>query len=159
MTSAAIVSLRIAAPPDRVFRAFTEDIGAWWRPHSLLPLTPRGDGALFFEPGPNGRLATKLPNGNVFEIGRVTVWSSGEKLVFTWRHASFAPDQATEVDVTFEPVDDGTRITVEHRAWDKIPPGHVARHGIELIVFQRHLAAHWREGLNKLHARLRRDGL
>ncbi|MCA8889803.1 MAG: hypothetical protein KDA46_13290 [Parvularculaceae bacterium] len=31
MTSAAIVSLRVAASPERAFDAFTRDIDAWWR--------------------------------------------------------------------------------------------------------------------------------
>lgn len=158
MTSAAIVSLRVAASPERAFRAFTEEIGAWWRPNTLFQLTPRGDGALFFEPGPLGRLATRLPNGKVFEIGRVIVWRPGEKLVFSWRPASFSPEQSTEVEVTFEAIGgsagEETRVTVEHRGWDRIPAPHVARHGMELMFFQRKLAAFWLAGLGSIAARL-----
>lgn len=145
MNSAVVVSLRIAAAPAPVFEAFTAEIDRWWRPSGLFQLTPRGDGVLQFEPGPEGRLVTTLPNGKKFEIGRITEWRPPERLAFTWRQASFAPDQATHVTVTFEPVGaDETRVTVEHRGWDAIPQEHAARHGFPLQVFQVRQGEHWR---------------
>ena len=95
--SAVIVSLRVRATPDEAFDVFTQEIGAWWRPNDLFQITPRGDGALSFDG--ETRLITTLPSGKVFEIGRVSVWKRGEQLSFSWRQASFAPDQATHVDV------------------------------------------------------------
>lgn len=154
MSAAVIVSLRIAAPPLRVFEVFTQEISVWWRPHTLFQLTPRGDGELRFEGGEGGRLVSALPNGKAFEIGRITAWVPGEKLAFTWRQASFAPDQLTHVEVRFEPAGDETRVTVEHRGWDAIPQEHAARHGFPLGVFQMRQAEHWRALLNALTARL-----
>ena len=84
---------------------------------------------LSFEPGRAGRLIETLPSGKVFEIGRIRAWEPPDRLVFGWRQATFAPDQATEVEVRFEPVGDETRVTVEHRGWDSVPAAHVARHG------------------------------
>lgn len=144
MTSAVIVSLRIAAPPLRVFEAFTQEIGAWWRPHTLFQFTPRGDGVLRFEGGEGGRLVRTLSSGKEFDIGRITAWVPGERLSFTWRQATFAPDQLTHVEVRFEPVGDETRVTVEHRGWDTIPQEHAARHGFPLGAFQMRQAEHWR---------------
>jgi uncharacterized protein YndB with AHSA1/START domain len=144
MTSSVIVSLRIAAPPLRVFTAFTEDIGVWWVQNPLFQLTPRGDGTLRFEAGVGGRLVTTLANGTEFEIGRITIWRPGEHLALTWRHATFAPGQSTELDVRFEPVGNATRVTVEHRGWDTIPQEHAARHGFPLLLFQRREVDHWR---------------
>ena len=51
MTAAVIVSIRVGATPLRAFEAFTQEIGAWWRPNPLFALTPRGDGHLRFEAG------------------------------------------------------------------------------------------------------------
>ena len=51
-----------------------------------------------------------------------------------------------------------TRVTVEHRGWDEIPQDHVARHGFELMLFQRRQAEHWRALLSSLDAKLRRHG-
>jgi uncharacterized protein YndB with AHSA1/START domain len=139
-----IVSLRVRASPARAFEAFTQDIGSWWRPHALFQITPRGDGVLQFEPGPNGRLFTTLPNGKEFEIGRITRWEPPTCLAFSWRQATFTHEQQTHVVVCFEPVGDETRVTVEHRGWDAIPQEHAARHGFPLGVFQMRLAEQWR---------------
>lgn len=142
--SAVIVSLRVQATPQVAFDVFTQEIGAWWRPSGLFQLTPRGDGALRFEPGEGGRLVTDLPNGKTFEIGRVSVWAPGEHLAFTWRQATFEHNQLTHVSVRFEALGDETRVTVEHRGWDTIPQEHVARHGFPLQVFQMRQGEHWR---------------
>jgi uncharacterized protein YndB with AHSA1/START domain len=154
--SAVIVSLRVSATPLDAFEVFTQEIGAWWRPNGLFQLTPRGDGALRFEPGEGGRLVTDLPNGKTFEIGRITAWAPGERLAFSWRQASFTPEQVTHVEVRFEAVGEETRVTVEHRGWDAIPQEHVARHGFPLSVFQMRQAEHWRALLAELAATLRK---
>lgn len=130
------------------FDVFTQEIGVWWRPNSLFELTPRGDGVLRFEG--EARLVTILPSGKAFEIGRVTAWRPGELLAFTWRQATFAPDQITYVEVRFEAVGEETRVTVEHRGWDAIPQDHVARHGFPLAATQMRLAEHWRVSLGAL---------
>ena len=155
MTSAVIVSLRIAASPDTVFAAFTRDIGRWWKSHPLFQLSRQGDGALRFDPaGPDGRLVTRFNDGKEWEIGAVHCWLPGERLAFGWRLPSFKPDQATEVEVRFEAVGAETRVTVEHRGWDTIPQKHVARHGFELMLFQRRLGEHWRGVLGSMAEQL-----
>jgi uncharacterized protein YndB with AHSA1/START domain len=154
MTAAVIVSIRVGASPLRAFAAFTEEIGEWWRSNPLFRLTPRGDGHLRFEPGEGGRLVAMLADGEEFEIGRITVWQPGERLALTWRQATFGPDQSTELDVRFEPVGSETRVTIEHRGWDTIPQDHAARHGFELMLFQRRLVEDWRLLLASLDASL-----
>ena len=149
MTSSVFVAVRVPADPERAFKAFTEEIALWWQPSGLFQITPRGDGALAFEPGPGGRLFTTLPNQKQFEIGRISVWEPGRRLVFQWRQATFRPEQSTEVEVTFEAVGDETRVAIEHRAWDTIPQEHVARHGFPESATLGHVASWWR---NSLHA-------
>ena len=158
MTAAVIVSIRVDATPLQAFEAFTEQIDQWWRPNPLFALTPRGDGQLRFEPGEGGRLVATLANGKEFEVGRIIVWKPGERLALTWRQATFAPGQSTQLEVRFEAVGDQTRVTVEHRGWDAIPKDHIARHGFELMLFQRRQAEHWRGLLASFDAQLRRRG-
>ena len=139
MTSSVLVSLRVAGTAERAFAVFTEGIGRWWQPNILFRFTRGSPGVLAFEPGPGGALLETFSDGQVFEIGRITVWEPGVRLAFTWRQASFAPGQTTDVDVRFEPVGTETRVTVEHRGWDRVPQGHVARHGFpDGIFLQRH---------------------
>lgn len=151
--SAVLVAIRVPATPAEAFDAFTDDIGLWWRPSALFQLTPRGDGTLSFDG--ETRLITTLAGGKVFEIGRVTVWQRGARLAFTWRQATFTPDQITSVEVTFEAIGEDTRVTVTHRGWDTIPQEHVARHGFPLQATQGHLANGWRASLAALRDRFR----
>ncbi|MFT3726591.1 MAG: SRPBCC domain-containing protein [Terricaulis sp.] len=153
--SAVIVSLRVQATPQRAFEVFTQEIALWWKPDQLFQLTPRGDGALRFEPGENGRLVTDLPNGKTFEIGRVTIWQPGQKLAFDWRIGTFAPEQKTHVTVTFEAVGvRETRVSIEHRGWESVPQEHVAKHGFPERIFLTRQGAHWRALLAALNTQI-----
>src|SRR5215831_6491328 len=114
------VALRVRAPPERAFEVFVEEIGQWWRPNVLFQTTPR-PGVLSFEPGPGGRLIETRSGGKAFEIGRIRVWEPPIRLVFSWRQASFPLDLHTEVEVSFEALGDETRVSVEHRGFDRVP--------------------------------------
>jgi uncharacterized protein YndB with AHSA1/START domain len=154
MTARVVVAVTVAASPERCFAAFTGDIGTWWVDSPLFRLTPRSPGELAFEaPGENGqhgRLVERLASGKVFEVGKVSVWKPGERLVVGWGCATFGPEHATEVEVRFEPTGAGTRVTVEHRGWDSVPQEHVARHGFPLLLFHQRLGETWRDGLARL---------
>jgi uncharacterized protein YndB with AHSA1/START domain len=157
MSSRILVALRVAATPQRAFDAFTGEIGRWWRPNGMFAFTPRSPGVLAFEGGEGGRLVETLANGKVFEIGRVSVWAPPERLVFSWRQATFAPDQTTQVEVRFEPAGDQTRITVEHSGWDSVPASHVARHRLADAVFLRRHGEWWQALLASLRASMASD--
>jgi uncharacterized protein YndB with AHSA1/START domain len=150
MSASVLISVRVKASPERAFDIFTRDVGLWWTPDPLFAITPRGDGKLAFED--QARLITRLPDGKVFEIGRVTLWSPGRRLAFTWRQATFAPEQTTRVDVLFEPVDEATRVTVTHYGWTEIPRGHVARHGFPDAITQQRAGEWWRRSLESMVA-------
>src|SRR5690606_31963985 len=115
--------------PPRAFAAFTSEIGSWWQPNGLFQFTDDRTGTLAFEPGPSGRLVETYADGSRFTVGDVVTWDPPHRLVLTWRHASFAPDQSTELHVTSAEAGRETRVVVEHYGWDRIPAEHVARHG------------------------------
>lgn len=148
--SRVLVALRVPATPERTFAAFTDDIGTWWRPNGLFQFTPNRTGSLAFQPGPRGCLIETYEDGTSFTVGDIITWDPPHRLVMTWRHASFAPDQATELHVTFRAVDAETRVVVEHFGWDRIPSDHVARHGFDLPVFQLRFAQWWQGQLGRL---------
>lgn len=142
MASRVVVSLRVAATPQRAFEAFTAEIGQWWTPNGLFAFTPRAPGVLSFDG--RERLIETREGGKVFEIGKVTVWEPGARLVVGWRQASFTPDMATQVEVTFEQVGEETRVTVSHVGWDSVPQAHVAKHGFPETVFLARHGEWWR---------------
>lgn len=152
MTSRVFLALRVPADPMRAFEAFTQEIGSWWQPSGLFMVGAAGDGRLAFEPGVGGRLFTTFEDGSTFEIGRISVWEPGKRLVFAWRQANFSADQSTEVEVGFEAVGEETRVSIEHRAWDTIPEKHAARHGFPEQATLRRAADWWRNSLYALKA-------
>ena len=124
MTSKVYVALRVKASRERAFAVFTQEIGDWWRPSGLFQTTPRAPGRLAFQ---DGRLIETLASGKVFEIGEVLAWEPPERLVFSWRQATFPVDLKTEVEVRFEAVGDETRVSVEHRGFHQVPADSAAR--------------------------------
>ncbi len=143
MSSRVIVALRVAAAPERAFEVFTRDIALWWKPNMLFAFTPRGPGVLSFEPGPGGRLIETREGGKTFEIGRIETWEPPQRLVFSWRQATFSAEQNTLVEVRFEAIDAQTRVTVTHSGWASVPATHVARHGFPDEVFMRRHGEWW----------------
>ena len=74
----------------------------------------------------DGRFIEAYEGGETFEHGRVIAWNPPGRLVFEMRGRNFHPGETTEVEVRFETVERGTRVTVEHRGWDGLPGDHPA---------------------------------
>jgi hypothetical protein len=96
-----------------------------------------------FESKPGGQFTETYPDGGVFEIGRIIIWEPDARPTFSWRQASFEPDQVTQVEVQFEPVSPETRVTVEHSGRDTVPQDHVARHHFPDGIFRRRHGEWW----------------
>lgn len=149
----ASASVGLPLPPHEAFRLFTEEVDLWWRRgrrfrHSggergLIAIEPQVGGRLFESFGPAGR-------ETVVEIGRVQVWQPPARLVFSWRNADFAPHEATQVEVSFEPHGEGTLVTVVHSGWRGIRADHPVRHGQETAAFLRTMGLWWGDLLSTL---------
>ncbi|MGH2899739.1 MAG: SRPBCC domain-containing protein, partial [Solirubrobacteraceae bacterium] len=139
------MTTRVAVKPKEAFEIFTREVDAWWRRGPRFRTASTRPSAMRFEPGVGGRLL-EIYNGaseEVFEIGRVRVWEPGARLVFDWRAKNFLPGQITEVEVRFEPDAGGTRVTLEHRGWERIPREHPARHGLAGSAFSAMIGSFW----------------
>jgi Activator of Hsp90 ATPase homolog 1-like protein len=151
MTNTAIVvSIEVAADPQVAFDVFTTGVDAWWLRGPAHRFRAPWDGKLLFEPGPAGRLIEEYADGTTFVIGRVVQWEPGRRLLLSWRLPNFKDTETTEVDVHFEPIDGGTRVSVEHRGWDALRAGHPARHGTSGRDFQYMKADLWAQNLTSL---------
>ncbi|MFN2471177.1 MAG: SRPBCC domain-containing protein [Gaiellaceae bacterium] len=120
-SEAVTATVEVAVDPATAFEIFTEEIGQWWRPgpinwnHADLAIGIR------IEPGVGGRWleVEDAETGEGCECGRITVWEPGERLVFLYRDSGHDLDD-TEVEIVFQPVAGGTRVTLEHRGWERL---------------------------------------
>lgn len=156
-TGQARVTVLVRVDPPDAFEVFTEEIDQWWRRSRRFRSFV--EGTLRFEGGASGRLVevSSDDSGAVREVGRVLAWEPGRKLTFEWRAANFGPDDLTEVEVRFEAVEGGTRVTLEHRGWDYIDADHPVRHGLRGPAFTSMIGLWWAELMTglRLHVALR----
>lgn len=91
-------SVELSLDPAAAFENFMDDLS--------LALAREG---LQFEPGPQGRVTE-----GSFQVGKVIAWKPGEKVELEWHPANWQPEQTIKVEIRFEAVPGGTRITLEH---------------------------------------------
>lgn len=104
-------SIVVALDASRAFDVFVAELSA--------ALARAG---IRFETGPDGRI-----HAGGSEVGRVASWERGSHFLLQWHPASWEPAAVTEVEVRLEPVEAGTRITMEHRGWGRLigDPGEI----------------------------------
>ena len=94
-------SIELALEPMIAFNVFGEEL--------TVALTQSG---MAFETGTNGRITE-----GEFEVGRVITWKPGELVQLEWHQADWETEEVTTVEIRFEPINGGTRVTLEHRGW------------------------------------------
>jgi uncharacterized protein YndB with AHSA1/START domain len=120
-TDRVTVSTLVTAEPDEAFAIFTTEVDAWWRRSGRHREEAAGS-VVRFE---RERLVEVSPSGAT-ELGRVLAWEPGRRLALEWLGPRLGPGDRTVVEVRFEPVADGTRVTLEHRGWTDLEPGSAA---------------------------------
>ncbi len=112
------VGITVATDVEHAFRTFTEDVASWWpaESHSV------GEGrvaVVVMEPCAGGRFFERWDDGTEHDWGEILEWDEPHRFVCTWQpnHDRPAP---TEIEVRFEPVDGATRVTLEHRHWERL---------------------------------------
>ncbi len=99
----------LACEPGRAFALFTEHAGLWWpaaRRHTKdASSTIRMEAA--------GRFFERSSDGKEVELGVVRHFAAPSRLLLDW-YPGTGPEHPTQVEVTFEAVAGGTRVTVRH---------------------------------------------
>ncbi|MBL8236587.1 MAG: SRPBCC domain-containing protein [Bryobacterales bacterium] len=143
------VSVTVEADPATAFRLFTEETDLWWRRGPKFRAAGRAPGVIRFEPRLGGALIETFDHQSCV-TGTITAWDPPRCFKFEWRGVNFAPGESTEVDVLFEAVPAGTRVTVHHSGWALIRPDHPVRHGLPVAAFIRNLGMWWADLLTSL---------
>lgn len=95
------ISMDTTLAPVEAFNVFIDELA--------IALTRKG---MSLEADPNGRVT----EGDL-EVGRVVSWQPGELIRLQWQLIGWPDAEMTEIEMRFEPVDGGTRVTLEHRGW------------------------------------------
>jgi uncharacterized glyoxalase superfamily protein PhnB len=114
-------TVTVRLDPAAAFDVFTSEIGTWYPrgPHSFN--YPDRTVGVVIEPGVGGRWREVWGDGGGYEVGRVLAWEPGRRLLVSYRNRYLPDDPLTEIEVRFDPVPDGTRVTLEHRGWERLP--------------------------------------
>ena len=120
------VRITVAQPPSEAFDLFARRFGSWWpREYTWAQETLHH---IALEPQAGGRCLEIGPHGFHSDWGRVLVWDPPGRLVLAWqisprREPEPNPAKASEVEVRFEPADQGgTMVTLEHRGFERHGP-------------------------------------
>lgn len=136
------VTTFVHVPAGAAFAVFTRDIDVWWRRSPRFRMGTKDDSTMRFEGEAGGRLV-EVTAGKERVIGKILAWEPGARLHFEWRAVAFQPHETTEVEVLFEETESGTRVTLEHRGWARIPEDHRVRHGNQGAVFIAWMGRWW----------------
>jgi uncharacterized protein YndB with AHSA1/START domain len=114
-------SVTVEAPLEHAFRVFTEEIHTWWPLRTHAVDTDQSD-MVILEDREGGRLFERTPAGDEHLWGTVVVWDPPHRVGYSW-HPGRGEETSQEVDVTFTPAGEGTRVDVRHWGWEKLGEG------------------------------------
>lgn len=104
-------SVLLSCPLDEAFQLFTVRISEWWPDTHRLTKDPESQ--LFLEPA--GRFWERGGDGHEIELGRVLTWEPPHRLTLDF-YIGTNVSQPTALEVTFTSENEGTRVTINHRA-------------------------------------------
>lgn len=104
-----VKSVVLRCAPERAFALFTQHAGEWWpadRRHTR-------DYGSTIRMEATGRFFERATDGTEVELGIVRVYAPYSRLVLDW-YPGTSRDNPTQVEVTFDALADGTRVTIVH---------------------------------------------
>lgn len=118
-TAAINKSVTVRRSVEEAFALFTDGIATWWplATHSVYNERAR---TAVFEGRLGGRVYEVSVDGEKGVWGTVLVWEPPHRIVYSW-HPGRGEETAQEVEIRFDAWDEGTRIEIEHRGWERAP--------------------------------------
>jgi uncharacterized protein YndB with AHSA1/START domain len=111
-------SVTIDRSVEDAFRLYTEQLATWW-PLSTHSVEKENVETVIFEAHEGGRFYERAKNGDEHAWGTILVWDPPRRIVHSW-HPGRGEDTAQEVELTFKPDGDGTRVELVHTGWERL---------------------------------------
>jgi len=111
-------SVTVDRPLEEAFRLYTEQLATWW-PFSTHSAGKEEVETVILEGREGGRFYERTRNGDEHLWGTVLVWDPPSRVVHSW-HPGRAEHTAQEVEVTFAPQGEGTRVELVHSGWERL---------------------------------------
>jgi len=118
-------SVTVRRSPEDAFRVFTQDMGSWWplQAFSMAQDAYEDRGVkvetIVFEEGEGGRVYEVMSDGTEGTWATILAWDPPRSFVLAWK-PNLTDNPPTELEITFTPDDDGTRVDLEHRGWERL---------------------------------------
>ena len=125
MTEPINASVTVRRSPEDAFRVFTQDMGSWWplQAFSMAQDAYEDRGVkvetIVFEEGEGGRVYEVMSDGTEGTWATILAWDPPRSFVLAWK-PNLTDNPPTELEITFTPDDDGTRVDLEHRGWERL---------------------------------------
>jgi uncharacterized protein YndB with AHSA1/START domain len=122
-----VVEETVAAPVERAFEVFVDQLGSWWPREYTWAKDNLADIAI--EPKYEGRCYERTKDGTETQWGTVLTVGRPEHIVFAWqinadRSAEPNVALASRVDIRFAPAtEDTTSVVLVHRDFPRHGPG------------------------------------
>jgi uncharacterized protein YndB with AHSA1/START domain len=121
-------SVTVRVPVERAFEAFTAEFGSWW-PLASKSVSMNEAANAVVEPGRGGRVYERELGDDEHLWGKVLAWEPPAHFAFSW-HPGRAAETSQVVEVHFTAIDEGTRVDLVHRGWERLvgPNGEIPDH-------------------------------
>jgi uncharacterized protein YndB with AHSA1/START domain len=111
-------TITVERSPEEAFKIWTEGIGGWW-PVMGHSIGEERVANVVFESESGGRLYEVWDDGSEHHWANVLVFQPPHRFVLEWLPNPERP-APTEVEVRFVAEGSGTRLELEHRAWERL---------------------------------------
>jgi uncharacterized protein YndB with AHSA1/START domain len=124
----------VQATLERAFAVFAERFDSWWPRSHHIGAAEMAEAII--EPRAGGRWYERGVDGSECNWGEVLVYDPPHRLMLSWHlDGEWAydpdPEHASEVEVTFTPAGEGTRVELVHRGFERVgPTGAALREGV-----------------------------
>jgi uncharacterized protein YndB with AHSA1/START domain len=141
-------TVQVKSTPENAFKAFTEEIAAWW-PLDRHSLDSENADSLVFEAELGGAVYQTMKDGSTIPWAKVQSFSPPDGFVLDW-HIGVPPENSSRVELSFTDIGDGlTEVVLHHSEFENSAPddpetyrGHFANGWV--TVFEDCFAGHFK---------------